>query len=119
MTNFEVFAAAVCVIVVVFIGVWCLYVLMELSNKARTQQEELKDECPYKVEGADPQHPAEDLMISDNPHNPAGTWTYNYPVKAKRKYTKKSKYWGSAKHKAKLKKAHQARRNKSAARKIK
>ena len=74
---------------------WGLYMLMKLSDKA---MEDISNEAPYKIERP---MSAEQLAISIAHKS------------AKRKYTKRSKYWGSPQHKAKLKKARKAKARKS------
>lgn len=85
----------VAVVAALAVVVWGLYMLMKLSDKAR---EERSNEAPYKIERP---MSAEQLAISIAHKS------------AKRKYTKRSKYWGSPQHKAKLKKARKAKARKS------
>jgi len=85
----------VAVVAALAVAVWGLYMLMKLSDKAR---EERSNEAPYKIERP---MSAEQLAISIAHKS------------AKRKYIKRSKYWGSPQHKAKLKKARKAKARKS------
>ena len=85
------------------VAVWVLYTLVKMSDKAK---EERSNEAPYKVE---PPMSAEQLAL---PYKPI-EWTFANAPKPKRKYTKRSKYWGSPQHKAKLKKARKAKARKS------
>jgi hypothetical protein len=82
----------VAVAVAFAVAVWVLYTLVKISDKAK---EKRNDEAPYKVE---PPKSTEQLAISIAHKS------------AKRKYTKRSKYWNSAKVKAKMSKARKARK---------
>ena len=82
----------VAVAVAFAVAVWVLYTLVKISDKAK---EKRNDEAPYKVE---PPKSTEQLTISIAHKS------------AKRKYTKRSKYWNSAKVKAKMSKARKARK---------
>lgn len=106
MTNFESFAIAICVIIVAIGGVWCLYTLIKLSENVT----DAPDEAPYKIERQD--HPLDDLEIKSAFKK--ATRKRGRPFGSKGKgYKKRSKYWGSPQHKAKLRKARAARKAKS------
>jgi len=81
----------VAVVAALAAAVWGLYMLMKISDKARKDR---SNEAPYKIERP---MSAEQLAV---------------PGKLKRKYTKRSKYWNSAKVKAKMFKARKARKSK-------
>lgn len=74
------------------VAVWVLYTLVKISDKAK---EKRNDEAPYKVE---PPKSTEQLAISIAHKS------------AKRKYTKRSKYWSNPKVKTKMSKARKARK---------
>ena len=78
-------------------GVWGLYMLMKLSDKAK---EERSNEAPYKVE---PPKSTEQLAVP-LPHKPI-EWTFANAPEPKRKYTKRSKYWTDKRKKAAARKA--------------
>ena len=82
----------VAVAVAFAVAVWVLYTLVKISDKAK---EKRNDEAPYKVE---PPKSTEQMAVSIAHKS------------AKRKYTKRSKYWNSAKVKAKMSKARKARK---------
>lgn len=85
------------------VAVWALYMLVKMSDKAK---EERSNEAPYKVE---PPKSTEQLAVS-LVHKPI-EWTFANAPEPKRKYTKRSKYWGSPKVKTKMSKARKARKS--------
>jgi hypothetical protein len=84
----------VAVAVAFAVAVWVLYTLVKISDKAKEKRND-ETNAPYKVE---PPKSTEQLAISIAHKS------------AKRKYTKRSKYWNSAKVKAKMSKARKARK---------
>ena len=84
----------VAVVAALAAAVWGLYMLMKISDKARKDR---SNEAPYKIERP---MSAEQLAISIAHKS------------AKRKYTKRSKYWSSPKVKTKMSKARKARKSK-------
>jgi hypothetical protein len=88
-------------------GVWGLYMLMKLSDKAKEANDE---EAPYKLEtpgsvavsgfgDAPVKHEDRDL------HKLLENWSSSDERKPKRKYTKRSKYWTDKRKKAAARKA--------------
>lgn len=88
-------AALFVVFCVVAVGVWGVYMLVKLSDKAKEDQ----IEAPYKVESIS----LRDVAVSDGPDAPEGVWSYSAAPTHKRKYTKRSKYWAKKKKAAKKK----------------
>lgn len=98
---FENIEVAISVIVVAALGVWCLYMLMRLPDNVM----DAPDEAPYKIE-------AQDLAVKAA--IPKKSRKRGRPLGSKGKgYKKRSKYWGSSQHKAKLRKARAAKKAKS------
>ena len=102
--------------IAVAVSVWLLYWCLKSCKAANNAHEQEDFNAPYKVE------PDETLSKYDfSPHVMAVSEEYNkdQPTpRAKRKYTKRSKYWGSSKLKAKLKKARKARGTKKKTRRV-
>lgn len=97
-------------------SLWFLYKAFKVAEEGKQLREQEDFNAPYKVE------PDETLSKYDfSPHVMAVSEEYNkdQPTpRAKRKYTKRSKYWGSSKLKAKLKKARKARGTKKKTRRV-
>lgn len=90
-------------VVVGLLVVFACWLMIQAKNPIDALEE--NNEAPYKVEKPfDPEiNPAILAAFEDAP----------LPSKPKRKYTKRSKYWGSPRHKAKLRKARSAKKAKS------
>ena len=97
----------VLMLVGVAIGAWVAYKVLHDYLAERRKGTHNEPETPYNLE---PEKPAVDVAIPDNPAHEAIKWTFANAPKPKRKYTKRSKYWETEKPAKRMQKARKTKR---------